>query len=319
MFKQAKLALAALVVAGAALPAMAAPLFINTGTDFLLQPDGSTRTGNFSALGYTGTLATSVYLGNPAIPGTSVIDTNRQVTMDSFGFPSINGMANPGVPGENFRYPGDPGEKNIDSLNNSGTNQNGFVKGDSFPTYGVGAGADGRGGTWGLTYSYDLFGQTIDTNGDGVSDSVGYTGGVLNLIYQGGPADPNTGKTVLSLKVTGSNSSLNNLFISGIVDYSANGGDVFVQDFFNSGTGLGTLYSNWLQNNISVSWILDTNVNPPVPAPGDLVVTNTGALIRQSTLDGSVVINVPEPGSLALVGLALAGVGFAQRRRALRK
>jgi hypothetical protein len=42
------------------------------------------------------------------------------------------------------------------------------------------------------------------------------------------------------------------------------------------------------------------------------MVDATGATIAGSNID----VNVPEPGSLALVGVALAGVGFARRRKA---
>ena len=59
MFKQAKLALAATALAAATLPAMAAPLYINTGQDFRPEPNGSTNTTVFDQLGYSGTLATS--------------------------------------------------------------------------------------------------------------------------------------------------------------------------------------------------------------------------------------------------------------------
>ncbi|HEY1396032.1 PEP-CTERM sorting domain-containing protein [Roseateles sp.] len=318
MFKQAKLALAAMTLAAATLPAMAAPLYINTGQDFVPEPNGSTNTTTFDQLGYSGTLATSIYLGSPATPGTTVIDTNIPSVMNFYGFSAGTHTTLSGG-SASFNYPNAPAQTNIDSLNNptNPSDLNGFVGGVGFPAYGFGN-VGGLGGAWGLTYSYQIVGKTVDSNGDGVSDYVAYTGGVFSVFYQSAATDPNNGKEVLRLIVTGSQIELTNLNVEGYVDYSYAGGDTFVQNFFNSGEGLGSLYSNWLNNSISVSWVLDTNVDPPIPTPAQLY--NSGAaLIRQSTLDGSLVINVPEPGTLALVGLALAGVGFAQRRRALRK
>jgi hypothetical protein len=68
--------------------------------------------------------------------------------------------------------------------------------------------------------------------------------------------------------------------------------------------------------------VIDTNVNPPIPTPDQLLAVDTtgdgvpDSAIRQTTLDGSATAFVPEPSTIALVGLGLLGFGAATRRRA---
>jgi hypothetical protein len=75
-----------------------------------------------------------------------------------------------------------------------------------------------------------------------------------------------------------------------------------------------------------VQWQLDTNVDPALPTAaqlGEISGTdpdgNVGdRLARQTQLDGSNIFrkNIPEPATLALVGLGLLGAGRMRRRTA---
>lgn len=280
-------------------PVLATPISMNNGIDWASDADTSTSTAAFDELGYTGTRATSIYLGSPATVGTVVVDTNETSVMNFYGF-SAGSKTTIGGATVSASYPVIPFGLNVDALNTTALG-NGFSNAQLFPY--------GTSGTWGLTYDYTITGVITAT---GISFNSGY----FKIYYEDGVVR----KQVGLLNVSGSTLNAANLDVFGTFSFDFNGdtidndADAFVKNFWKSEAPFGdTFYNVWAANKDGVAWSLDTNVNPPIPSVNDLWVSSTGALIRQTSLDGSIVFNVPEPGSLALMGLGLLGFGLSRR------
>lgn len=287
----------AVAIGSFATAAMAEPFFIDVGTDF--NSDGDSLTGDINELGYSGTLATSFYFGNPAANGTPVFDTN---VLPQFGFTAGNFTAIDGSTPVTLKNVTAFAERNIDSLNP-------LFGGAQTERFGLDNG-------WSLAYNYELNGA-VNLAAGGVE----FTSGFFDVFFTALDGDglPTGGEIqVAKILVTGSDVQAANLNIFGEVDYSwcAPACGAFVENFFNDSASGESFYNIWSSSvpPPTINFVLDTNVNPPLPTVSQLVQIPGGPLVRQTTLDGSVTFAVPEPGTLALLGAGLFGAGALRRR-----
>tara|TARA_R110002167_G_scaffold22064_10_gene79396 strand:+ start:53126 stop:54178 length:1053 start_codon:yes stop_codon:yes gene_type:complete len=285
--------------------------------------DADLKTGVFDDIGFTGMLATSIYDFSDNLVTGQFFDTNKAAELAAAGIPStpetLAAVIADGPGGANATTlslvtPIHPTQVDIDGLNPISDSNLGAP----------GADDEGFGSTWHIDTEFRI---------DGVLGAVlpDYQSGSFNLIFDDGVAP--------------AFSILTATFERDIVGLAANGVTATAELFFNIDFAFAGLF--WLDDGVNPAVDLSTvagvdpttgpelrvafNVDPATPTADQLGYVTSAAsfvdegaaagqadkvVIRQTTLDGSAQIpSIPEPGTLALFGLGLVGLGAAASRK----
>jgi hypothetical protein len=186
-----------------------------------------------------------------------------------------------------------------------------------------GSNNQGIGFFWTFDFAYDDLTSVVAFVDDSLSPAPDGEGQIGEIVQVGGPflsgtievsynndqftpPDANNGARLFDLIVTGGSITAANAILDGRVDFT--NADPIAQNMFFYANG-DNVYDLWADGEL-VQMRFDTNIDPiAIAASTDPAFD----FERFSTLNGSVSF-VPVPGTLAILGLGLLGLGIARRR-----
>ncbi len=266
---------------------------------FVGASDAGSATSSFTEFGFNQILATSVYDFTDGSALGSFYDTNIPAELTAVGISGLpagtSGLAMDGLTTVSLFHPNTEdlgggafavGQSDIDALSPLvpplATDNEGFLQ------------------TWDLQVAYHFDGTL--TAGGPV-----YTGGTFDVYFNSLIDDTKDG-LAFSGVLTSSTLNLANLDLFFDITWAATG----FLNIWDGSSFVDASLSNGLPSGPTLA--LDTNVNPPIPTADQLLLIGTNA-IRQTTLDGSITAQIPEPSTVALLGLGVIGLGAGIRRR----
>lgn len=270
------LAVASLLAASTG--AMASPFYFDVGTNFSNADSATKVNPNSTAIKeYFGTQYFSQTLVNTSVANTLTVGDTITTYL------GIN-----------------PASANI-TAQTAATNYLTFVP--SQP----GSANNGLGNDWYLSFSTNNLTGKISSLADPLKPQVNYTGGTIALLVS---LDAGTTfKTFANLNVTGSAyTTANNLQVTGNLGFA--GLDPTLAAIFKQASG--TSFYDAVVNQLAIATFeLDQNLTTPTIS---IIDSTTAKLSGQH--GGQLRVNIPEPATLALLGIGLVGIGASRRKTA---
>jgi len=315
----------AIALSGAAMSASASQFYIDTGG---IAGVGGTPYDSSVCATCTGLMTQA----NVAYNSTTIITPNNPGGLTVGDGITTTGGLNDGTPGTidlgNF-----PTNK-VDGFN-PGTNSARFtadqtVIADGFDVHGDGSVIVTE--YWGLSFTMDLVGNIAQLGAGNVVEEISYSSGLIEVFAIVDDADDVAGDAdgsdiidainIFDMTVTGSSfDNSGNFEVNGLISFGTGvAEDSAFYDFFNIDPATGGTCAG--QNSfkdiadcvpaMEVTWVLDQNLDNIAAGSNP---SGDGTFILKADHNGSMSFNVPEPGSLLLIGAGLLGFAGRMRRK----